>query len=576
MKIGFLVAFLLCLFSFLDGKPQCTTLGQTPATAFPVCGTDTFSQSTVPICTNKTINSFCNDQAVYQDTNPFWYQFTCFKTGTLGFLITPNDLTDDYDWVLFDITNHQPNDVYIGTSLIVNYNWSGNTSLESARGYTGITGAAPGGSGDKICATNPQEGGGPPPYSNATTINQMPTIIQGHIYLLMVSHYTQSQSGYKLSFGGGSAVITDPGLPAIKNTSIVCGQSQIKIQFSKNIKCSSLAADGSDFVISPSGASIISAYGVNCQNGFDMTEAILTLSNPLPNGNYTVYAQIGTDGNTLLDDCNNEMLVGDSANFISKEAVSAKFGYQVLWGCKNDTIQYEHPGGNGINSWQWSFDSVLKSNLQNPVVIYPVFGEKTTSLMVSNGVCSDTAQSIINLDNTLTAKFTAPDHICPEDKVVFQDSSIGKIINWYWDFGDGTISKDSTPPKHVYPPSQRDVKYTVRLVVQNNLGCYDTAEKMVTRVQSCYITVPSGFTPNGDGVNDFLYPLNAYKATNLDFRVYNRYGQLVFETRDWTRKWDGTINGKPQATNTYVWMLEYTDSDTGKKYFLKGTTVLIR
>jgi gliding motility-associated-like protein len=95
-------------------------------------------------------------------------------------------------------------------------------------------------------------------------------------------------------------------------------------------------------------------------------------------------------------------------------------------------------------------------------------------------------------------------------------------------------------------------------------------------VQSCYIAVPSGFTPNGDGINDYLYPLNAYKAINLEFRVYNRYGQLVFETKNWMNKWDGTINGKQQPTGTYVWMLNYTDSDSGKKYFLKGTSVLIR
>jgi len=116
----------------------------------------------------------------------------------------------------------------------------------------------------------------------------------------------------------------------------------------------------------------------------------------------------------------------------------------------------------------------------------------------------------------------------------------------------------------------------VKLIVQNNLGCFDTAAKQLIEVKSCYITVPSGFTPNGDGVNDYLYPLNAYKATNLEFRVYNRYGQLVFETKDWTKKWDGTISGKPQDTGTFVWMLQYTDKDSGKEYFLKGTTVLIR
>nr|MCU0396303.1 gliding motility-associated C-terminal domain-containing protein [Chitinophagaceae bacterium] len=63
---------------------------------------------------------------------------------------------------------------------------------------------------------------------------------------------------------------------------------------------------------------------------------------------------------------------------------------------------------------------------------------------------------------------------------------------------------------------------------------------------------------------------------DLHFRVYNRYGQLLWETRDWTRKWDGRLNGRPLDTGTYVWMLEYTDGDSGKKVSQKGTTVLIR
>jgi hypothetical protein len=58
--------------------------------------------------------------------------------------------------------------------------------------------------------------------------------------------------------------------------------------------------------------------------------------------------------------------------------------------------------------------------------------------------------------------------------------------------------------------------------------------------------------------------------------VYNREGQMVFETRDYTKKWDGTINGHAQGTDTYIWTLNYTDGLTGKKIFLKGTSVLIR
>ena len=576
MNLKTVLLLLILILSALCVKPQCTTLGQTPSTAFPVCGVDTFIQTTVPLCVNNTIKTFCNDGVNYTDVNPFWYQFTCFQSGTLGFLVTPDTLTDDYDWVLFDITNHSPAEVYTNTSLIVTYNWSGNTSLESARGYTGITGTAPSGTSSFACATNPPELGGPSPYSDASTINKMPDIIQGHTYLLLVSHYTQTQSGYSLTFGGGTAVITDPGIPALKSANIVCGQPAIAIKLTKNVRCSSLAADGSDFSITPSSATIISAAGVNCGNGFDMDSIVLTLSNILPNGNYNVSAKIGTDGNTLLDDCNNSVAVGDSANFISKDTVSAQFSYQVLYGCKSDSIQFANAGGNGIISWQWTFDSALQKSLQDPLVTYSVYGTKFAQLIVTNGVCSDTSTANILLDNILKASFSGPDNICPTDKVSFINNSIGNIVSWYWDFGDGTNSTDSVPLPHLYPPSTSDMDYIVKLIVQNNLGCFDTASKQIIKAKSCYITVPSAFTPNGDGINDYLYPLNAYKATNLQFRVYNRYGQLVFETRDWTKKWDGTINGKPQDTGTFVWMLQYTDIDSGKKYFLKGTTVLIR
>jgi gliding motility-associated-like protein len=93
---------------------------------------------------------------------------------------------------------------------------------------------------------------------------------------------------------------------------------------------------------------------------------------------------------------------------------------------------------------------------------------------------------------------------------------------------------------------------------------------------SGYIAVPSAFTPNADGLNDWLGPLNALKADDLRFRVFNRMGQLVFETKDWTRQWDGNINGVLQDTGIYAWLLSFTHHDTGEKIFMKGTTLLIR
>src|SRR5579863_7891760 len=229
----------------------CTTIGQTPATAFPVCGVNIFTQKTVPQCKNNNVAAgACGS---YPDTNPYWYQFTCYQTGTLGFLITPNDLNDDYDWELFDITGYNPNDVYSIPATYVSANWSGSY---------GITGTSLSAQHSIECASVPGDG--------VSTYSTLPTIIAGHKYLLLVSHYTQSQSGYQLSFGGGTASITDPTIPAFQSATYVpCDFETISIKLNKKVRCNSLAPDGSDFSISSSSLHIISASGYGCTSGFD-------------------------------------------------------------------------------------------------------------------------------------------------------------------------------------------------------------------------------------------------------------------------------------------------------------------
>ena len=647
----------------------CTTLGQNPTTAFPVCGTDTFSQSTVPYCGGRLIPGPCSGDGV-ADTNPFWYKFTCFKPGTLGFVITPNDLGDDYDWDLFDITGHNPDDIYTDASLFVASNWSGNT---------GLTGASAAGTNLQNCA-----GTGYPTFS------KMPNLVAGHNYLLLVSHFTlfnPSENGYKLSFGGGSASITDTLAPDLRNDSVSCDARQVIVRLNKSMKCSSLSADGSEFSLSPAVANVVAASAVACTGGFDMQEITLTLDNPLPAGNYTLTIRNGSDGNTLLDICDRNIPPGHSlplavplvqptpmdslspvgcapqqlqlvfrknilcssidpdgsdfvitgpsgvtvtgatgtcqsgvsptvsvtlsgpivtagtyrltlkkggdgntlldacglqtpagsfVTFFAADTVNAAFTYQVFQHCGIDSIRFTHDGNNGVNRWLWNLDNGTSSGAQNPTAYYTVFGTKQVRLIVSNGTCSDTATEAISLDNTLTAAFEASSLLCPEDTASFINKSIGNIVSYFWDFGDGTTSTLQDPAPHHYPILDAEKTYRVLLEVRNAAGCLDSVSDSIRVLKSCYIAVPNAFTPNGDGLNDYLYPLNAYKADNLDFKVYNRYGQLVFHTTDWTRKWDGTLQGHPQDTGVYIWVLQYTNRDTGKRIFQKGSTLLVR
>lgn len=192
--------------------------------------------------------------------------------------------------------------------------------------------------------------------------------------------------------------------------------------------------------------------------------------------------------------------------------------------------------------------------------------------------CSDTAQVEVKVVNTTQVKavIAAPAYLCrPYDSLSFSSGSLGDITTWSWNFGNGQTSSASKPPAQYYSIPAAQNSFVARLAVMDTTGCTDTAYHFITAVDNCYIAVPSAFTPNNDGKNDFLYPLNAYKATNLSFRVYNRTGQVVFETKDWTKKWDGKIGGVEQTTGVYVWMLDYTDP-AGRKVALRGTTVLIR
>jgi gliding motility-associated-like protein len=245
-----------------------------------------------------------------------------------------------------------------------------------------------------------------------------------------------------------------------------------------------------------------------------------------------------------------------------------------------DTLFYAHDGRNGVNQWNWVFDTNGISVARDSIFNFNDYGAKHISLNVSNGVCVDSASADILLDNELVSRFTVTpsDQLCPEDAAQFIDSSTGKIIAWVWTFGDGTTSNLPAPmPKRYAAPFSRDGRtFPVSLIVQNDIGCYDTSQSLIKVFYSCHIAVPSAFTPNGDGLNDYLYPLNAYKAKNLLFRIYNRWGQLIFETKDWTKKWDGRINGNPQPAGTYVWMLQYFENGGEKPVVLKGTVVLIR
>jgi gliding motility-associated-like protein len=121
---------------------------------------------------------------------------------------------------------------------------------------------------------------------------------------------------------------------------------------------------------------------------------------------------------------------------------------------------------------------------------------------------------------------------------------------------------------------QDNIEYAV--TVTNAAGCvgYDTINVKLYKVDP-NLYVPSAFTPGSDELNDVFRPIALGIKSLESFRVYNRWGQLMFSTTEIGKGWDGKFHGQPQSTGTFVWYAEATDY-LGKKIAQKGTVILIR
>ena len=139
----------------------------------------------------------------------------------------------------------------------------------------------------------------------------------------------------------------------------------------------------------------------------------------------------------------------------------------------------------------------------------------------------------------------------------------------------------TSPTANVLSPLIKNPKAIINndavfyLKVTDGVGCagFDTVFVKVYDGPKYYI--PNAFTPNGDGVNDIFRPIPVGISNTVFFRVFNRYGELVFETNQYLKGWDGSYKGKPQPNDVYIWMISGTDRNFNKVNE-KGTVNLIR
>jgi gliding motility-associated-like protein len=163
-----------------------------------------------------------------------------------------------------------------------------------------------------------------------------------------------------------------------------------------------------------------------------------------------------------------------------------------------------------------------------------------------------------------------------EPLVAFSNNS-EHATSYTWDFGDGT-NGFAFEPFHVFPPVAGD--YVVSLVAMNEVGCTDTAYVSIHVEETLIYYVPNSFTPNNDEKNQEFMPIlsQGYKNGTYRLRIFNRWGELVFESLDPSRGWGGDYgpNHTDCQSGTYTWVLNFQVLQTQEDKEIVGNVNLIK
>ena len=243
--------------------------------------------------------------------------------------------------------------------------------------------------------------------------------------------------------------------------------------------------------------------------------------------------------------------------------------------CLNGGTQYfddtEVPGGESVE-WEWSFGDGENSDEQDPMHQYPDADEYNVTLIVTTDQgCVDSLTQLVDIYPGPNAQFTPnPSSAYVEEDISFDDETESDfpISNWDWDFEDGNFSEEQSP-SHDYAEGG---DYEVVLIVEDENGCIDTTSQTV----NIYLPplVPAAFSPNGDNNNDVLFVYGGPFET-LEFKVYNNWGEVIFESNQQSDGWDGTFKGEEQPVGVYVWTVRATSND-GVEHEIAGDSSLIR
>ena len=191
--------------------------------------------------------------------------------------------------------------------------------------------------------------------------------------------------------------------------------------------------------------------------------------------------------------------------------------------------------------------------------------------MSSNGVHDTTFYIIVQ--NPVIANFTiSPFNPAINETVIFINQSIG-AASWVWDIDGNNFTTQTVSQTYTEGGT-----YSVTLVATSSTGCKDTLERSFTVIEDLLYFVPNAFTPDGDEFNQVFKPIftSGFDPFDYKFQIFDRWGELIFESNNPELGWDGTYQGKMVQSDIYNWRIEFKLALNDERRIIHGHVNVLR
>jgi gliding motility-associated-like protein len=258
---------------------------------------------------------------------------------------------------------------------------------------------------------------------------------------------------------------------------------------------------------------------------------------------------------------------------------SVSFTADETVGCAPLTVQFNSLGSN-LSDCVWSFSNGETASGCSTTHTFDIPGCYDVTLISNENGCSVSSgqNSFICVESQPISNFSSNPSIFSEssDLASFYNNSLG-ATSYIWNFGDGQIS-NVVNPTHYYLNTINGIQ--VQLIAISDSGCSDTSSIIIPFQEGETFYVPNSFTPDSDEHNQVFVPVftSGFDPYNFQMLIFNRWGELVFESNDSKTGWDGTygLNGIKVQDGIYTWEISFKSLYNDKRKTVVGHVNLLR